>query len=182
MRQGRSDTSGQQVGQAPLRTRGCAVGQHEPGWVGRGAAARPTPAGRWWPVWLAIAVGVLVVALGGLLALAGVFSIANVMLTRVLERRAEIGLRRALGASRNEVLSLIVAEGTLLGTLGAVLGATAGALVALAVAQVQGWPAPWMWAQAAGTVLGGGMAGALASVYPAYRAARIEPAETLRGG
>ncbi len=124
---------------------------------------------------------VLVFVLGALLALAGVFSIANVMLTRVLERRAEIGLRRALGASRREILYLIVLEGVLLGGGGAVLGAGAGSIAATAVALFQGWPSPAFGLEIGWAVLGGSAAGALASVYPAYRATRIEPADTLRG-
>ena len=124
---------------------------------------------------------VLVFVLGTLLALAGIFSIANVMLTRVLERRAEIGLRRALGASRREILYLVVLEGALLGGGGAVLGAGVGSIAAIAVALFQGWPSPAFGLEIVWAVLLGIAAGALASVYPAYRATRIEPADALRG-
>lgn len=124
---------------------------------------------------------VLVFALGALLALAGIFSIANVMLTRVLERRAEIGLRRALGASRREILYLIVLEGALLGCGGAVLGAGLGSAVASVVALVQGWPSPAFGPATVWAVLAGSAAGAVASAYPAQRAIKIEPADSLRG-
>jgi putative ABC transport system permease protein len=124
---------------------------------------------------------VLVFTLGALLALAGIFSIANVMLTRVLERRAEIGLRRALGASRREILYLIVLEGALLGCGGAVLGAGLGSAVASVVALVQGWPSPAFGTAPVWAVLAGGAAGAVASAYPAQRAIKIEPADSLRG-
>ncbi len=124
---------------------------------------------------------ILVLVLGALLALAGVFSIANVMLTRVLERRAEIGLRRALGASRPEILYLVMLEGALLGGGGAVLGAAVGSITATAVALVQGWPSPAFRVEIVWAILLGTAAGAVASLYPAYRATRIEPADTLRG-
>jgi ABC-type lipoprotein release transport system permease subunit len=124
---------------------------------------------------------VLAFALGALLALAGIFSIANVMLTRVLERRAEIGLRRALGASRREILYLIVLEGALLGCGGAVLGAGLGSAVASVVALAQGWPSPAFGPATVWAVLAGSAAGAVASAYPAQRAIKIEPADSLRG-
>jgi putative ABC transport system permease protein len=101
------------------------------------------------------------------------------MVISVLERRREIGLRRALGASSRHIRGQFVAESIALSGLGGVAGVLIGVLATVAYASYQQWPpviAPL-------TVLGG-LAGALivgmaAGVYPAIRAARLTPAEAL---
>lgn len=121
----------------------------------------------------------LFLGLAGVALLVGAVGVANTMVVSVLERRREIGLRRALGATRGQIRSQFVAESVLLCLLGGVSGAVAGALGTVAYAMVRGWPA----VIPAGSVLGGiGAAlvvGVLAGVQPAMRASRLSPTEAL---
>lgn len=107
--------------------------------------------------------------------------IANVTLTSVLERRSEIGLRRALGATRTRIGAEFLTESSLLGLLGGMLGASAGVMTTAAAAAVRDWAAVLDgWAVWAGPLLG--MAtGLAAGVYPSLAAARMEPTAALRG-
>jgi putative ABC transport system permease protein len=101
------------------------------------------------------------------------------MIISVLERRADIGLRRSLGATRGQIRVQFLAESLLLSTLGGVGGVLLGIAVTTGYAAYQTWPSvvpPWATAGAlAATVLIGGVAG----LYPAIRAARLSPTEAL---
>jgi putative ABC transport system permease protein len=122
----------------------------------------------------------LLVALGGVALLVGGIGIANVMVISVLERRREIGVRRALGASRRHIRVQFVVEAVLLAALGGVTGVLLGALITGGYAATSGWTlAIPVLALAAGigvALVVGGIAG----LYPAARAARLEPAEAVR--
>jgi putative ABC transport system permease protein len=112
--------------------------------------------------------------------LVGGIGIANVMVISVLERRGEIGLRRALGAARRHVAAQFLGESLLLATLGGATGVAIGIAATYALAFQRGWqplvPATAIWAGLGAAVL----IGAIAGLYPAQRAARLAPTDALR--
>ncbi|WP_116952264.1 ABC transporter permease [Jiangella endophytica] len=121
----------------------------------------------------------LLLALGGVALLVGGIGVANTMVIAVLERRSEIGLRRALGATRAHVRRQFLGESVLLAALGGVGGAVLGGAVTAAFAASRGWPPAlpsWVLAGAAGATI---VVGALAGAYPAARAARMPPTAAL---
>ena len=122
----------------------------------------------------------LLLGLGGVALIVGVVGIANVMIISVLERRGEIGLRRALGATRRHIATQFALESATLASLGGLLGAGLGATVTIVYARQQGWliSLPLQWLAAAN--IAALVMGAIAGLYPAVRAARLDPAETIR--
>jgi putative ABC transport system permease protein len=121
----------------------------------------------------------LLIGLGALALLVAGVGIANVMLMSVLERRVEIGLRRALGATRRHVSGQFLAEALALAALGGVLGAAVGLALSLAYAGSQGWPLVVSWLGLSGGAVAALVIGAIAGLYPAMRAARVTPTEAL---
>jgi putative ABC transport system permease protein len=122
----------------------------------------------------------LLLGLGAVALLVGGVGITNVMVISVLERRAEIGVRRALGAGRRHILVQFLAEAGLLSFLGGAVGCALGAGVTAIYARSRGWVLDVPLAALAG---GAGIAlavGLLAAVSPAIRAARLDPAEAIR--
>jgi putative ABC transport system permease protein len=122
----------------------------------------------------------LFLGLGAVAVLVGGLGIANVMLMAVLERRAEIGLRRALGATRRHIAGQFLVEAMLLAGLGGLLGALAGSAIAAAYATTQGWLVAIPIAGLVAGIAGAALVGAVAGLYPALRAANASPTEALR--
>ncbi|HUB35489.1 MAG TPA: ABC transporter permease [Solirubrobacteraceae bacterium] len=118
--------------------------------------------------------------LGAVALLVGGVGIANVMVISVLERRPEIGLRRALGARAIHIAVQFLGESILLSALGGCAGIALGAAATAGYAQTQGWIVVVPVAAVAGGVALALALGALAGLYPAVRAARLAPAAALR--
>jgi putative ABC transport system permease protein len=121
----------------------------------------------------------LFLGLGAVALLVGAVGVANIMVISVLERRSEIGLRRALGATAGHIRIQFIAEAILLASLGGAAGVGAGALATAVYAQTRGWAVvvPVVaWAGGLGAAL---LIGALAGLFPALRAARLSPTEAL---
>ncbi|MEE8599617.1 ABC transporter permease [Euzebya tangerina] len=122
----------------------------------------------------------LFLALGGVALLVGGIGIANVMVIAVIERRSEIGLRRAIGATRAHIRRQFLTEALVLSVVGGLVGVAIGAGVTAGYATLEGWriiiPSIGVVGGLAAAVLIGGVAG----LYPAIRASRLSPTEALR--
>jgi putative ABC transport system permease protein len=112
--------------------------------------------------------------------LVGAIGIANVMVIGILERRTEIGLRRAIGARRRHIAAQFLTESLLLAAIGGTTGIARGTVITAAVAVTNRWavtiPAVALWAGLAGALT----IGAIAGLYPAVHAARLAPTDALR--
>lgn len=122
----------------------------------------------------------LFLGLGAVALLVGGVGIANVMVISVLERRAEIGLRRALGATKRHVALQFLGEALLLAAVGGVGGVLLGAGVTAAYASFKGWATLIPTIAIVGGVAAALIIGAIAGLYPAIRASRMSPTEALR--
>ncbi|HUA48224.1 MAG TPA: ABC transporter permease [Solirubrobacteraceae bacterium] len=121
----------------------------------------------------------LFLGLGAVALLVGAVGVANIMIISVLERRSEIGLRRALGATRAHIRTQFLSEAILLGLLGGVAGVALGAVATAVYAHTKHWatvipPEAWAGGIAASLIIG-----AAAGLIPALRAARLSPTQAL---
>lgn len=123
----------------------------------------------------------LLLGLGGVALLVGGVGVGNTMVISVLERRPEIGLRRALGATRGQIRTQFVTESLLLSLIGGLGGTVLGTLITAGYALSRDWPTVVpVWASAAG--VGSTLViGMIAGLYPAVRASRLSPTEALAG-
>jgi putative ABC transport system permease protein len=121
----------------------------------------------------------LFLGLGAVALLVGAVGVANIMIISVLERRSEIGLRRALGATRGHIRTQFLSEAVLLGLLGGTVGVALGAAATAIYAHTKHW-ATIVPAEAwAGGIAASLLIGAVAGLVPALRAARLSPTEAL---
>ena len=127
-------------------------------------------------------VNAIFLALGGVALLVGGLGIANITLLSVMERVGEIGLRRALGATRANIGGQFLVESVIIGLLGGLIGAALGVGVVLGVSVAQDWTPILDNVVTVGAALLGGVIGLLAGLYPSLKAANIEPIAALRGG
>jgi putative ABC transport system permease protein len=121
----------------------------------------------------------LFLGLGAVALLVGAVGVANIMIISVLERRSEIGLRRALGATRSHIRTQFLSEAILLGLLGGVVGVALGAASTVVYAHTKHWATvipPEAWA---GGITASLLIGAVAGLIPALRAARLSPTQAL---
>src|SRR5258705_467307 len=123
---------------------------------------------------------VMFLLLGGLSLMVGALGIANITLVGVMERTAEIGLRRAIGATRRHIAAQFLIESASMGVVGGLLGSSVGVLIVVGVSAYQVWtPVLDPLAPLLAPAVAGGI-GLLSGVYPASRAAALEPAEAFR--
>jgi putative ABC transport system permease protein len=122
----------------------------------------------------------LFLGLGAVALLVGGVGIANVMVISVLERRSEIGLRRALGATRRHIAVQFLTESVLLGAMGGAAGAVIGVLVTAGYDANRGWALTMPAYAVVGALVCAILIGALAGAYPAARGARVSPTTALR--
>lgn len=122
----------------------------------------------------------LFLGLGAVALLVGGIGIANVMVIAVIERRNEIGLRRALGATRAHIRRQFLVEALLLSSLGGAAGVTLGAAVTAFYADIEGWDVVIPPIAIVGGFVAALAIGVIAGLYPAMRAARLAPTEALR--
>jgi putative ABC transport system permease protein len=121
----------------------------------------------------------LFLGLGAVALLVGAVGVANIMVISVLERRQEIGLRRALGATRGQIRIQFLVEAVLLALAGGVVGVLSGAAATAMYAHTKGWAIAIPFEAWAGGLAAALVIGAIAGLLPAIRAARLSPTEAL---
>lgn len=122
---------------------------------------------------------VLFLALAAVALIVGGIGVANTMVVSVLERRSEIGLRRALGATRRQIRGQFLTESVVLAAIGGLAGTGFGLLATIGYAAWQEWPLVVPAQSAVAGVSGAVVIGVLAGAYPCVRAARLTPTQAL---
>jgi putative ABC transport system permease protein len=122
----------------------------------------------------------LFIGLGAVALLVGGVGVANVMVIAVLERRSEIGLRRALGATRGQIRTQFLSEAVLLATIGGVVGVVLGVGATAVYASMKSWAVVIPVAAWSGGIASAILIGAFAGLMPAVRASRMPPTVALR--
>jgi putative ABC transport system permease protein len=122
----------------------------------------------------------LFLGLGVVALIVGAVGVANIMIISVLERRSEIGLRRALGATQGQIRTQFLGEAILLAVLGGVVGVLAGALATAVYAGAKDWAVVVPLEAWAGGIASALLIGAVAGLLPAVRASRLPPTVALR--
>ena len=122
----------------------------------------------------------LFLGLGVVALVVGAVGVANIMIISVLERRSEIGLRRALGATKRQIRTQFLSESILLALVGGVVGVLTGAAATAVYAGTKGWAVVIPVEAWVGGIASALLIGALAGVVPAVRASRMPPTVALR--
>lgn len=122
----------------------------------------------------------ILTGVGAIATLIGGVVIMTLMLMAVAERRREIGVRRALGATRRDVLRQFLAESAVIACLGGIVGVVAGVAIATVVATQRELPPVLLWQVMLGAVGVSALIGIVFGLQPAWRAARVDPIEALR--
>jgi putative ABC transport system permease protein len=122
----------------------------------------------------------LFLGLGVVALIVGAVGVANIMIISVLERRSEIGLRRALGATKNQIRTQFLDESILLAVIGGIAGVLAGAMATAVYASSKGWAVVIPAEAWTGGIASAILIGAVAGLMPALRASRMPPAVALR--
>jgi putative ABC transport system permease protein len=121
----------------------------------------------------------LFLGLGAVALLVGAIGVGNIMIISVLERRSEVGLRRALGATQSHIRTQFLSKAILLGLLGGAVGVALGAASTAIYAHTKNWAAVIPAEAWAGGIAASLAIGALAGLIPAHRAARLSPTQAL---
>ena len=122
----------------------------------------------------------LFLGLGVVALIVGAVGVANIMIISVLERRSEIGLRRALGATKRQIRTQFLTESILLAVLGGIVGVLAGATATAVYAGAKDWAVVIPAEAWSGGIASALLIGALAGLMPAVRASRMPPTVALR--
>jgi putative ABC transport system permease protein len=122
----------------------------------------------------------LFLGLGAVSLLVGAVGVANIMIISVLERRSEVGLRRALGATKGNIRAQFLSEAILLASLGGLAGVALGIVATAVYAHTKHWSTVIPTVAWAGGLAAAFAIGAVAGLLPAIRAARLSPTEALR--
>jgi putative ABC transport system permease protein len=123
---------------------------------------------------------ILIGGIAGISLVVGSIGIANIMIVSVTERTREIGIMKAIGARKRDVIQLFIVESIILGVFGAILGVAAGLGVGYLGVTIIGWPMVYPLDWIAIAVAIGISVGVLSGLYPAWSAARVDPIKALR--